>query len=318
MSVLVTGGRGFIGRHLIHRLRPYRNIFGPVITVGRQSFASPFVDRHYTCDLGYPDQSEPEFYVLKTIMRKYDFDYIFHLASKATVKMQGNEPFEILNSNILSTQKVCQWAPKGARVILASSVINYGDWMFQEETARPYGEEDKTDPTSIYGMTKRASESILKYYTSTGQIRGVSARMCATVGRGLTHGVVYDFIRKIKNNPVLEALGSSPGSTKPYCHVDDTTDALILLALKEEVEKYYNIVPSDVININQVPDSVMKGMNDEKEIVWLGDEANWSGDNNLINTLNTKLKSIGWQNKYNSKEAIVKAVEDTIKDDLND
>ena len=197
MSVLVTGGRGFIGRHLIHRLRPYRNIFGPVITVGRQSFASPFVDKHYTCDLGYPDQSEPEFYVLKTIMRKYDFDYIFHLASKATVKMQGNEPFEILNSNILSTQKVCQWAPKGARVILASSVINYGDWMFQEETARPYGEEDKTDPTSIYGMTKRASESILKYYTSTGQIRGVSARMCATVGHGLTHGVVYDFIHKI-------------------------------------------------------------------------------------------------------------------------
>ena len=232
--------------------------------------------------------------------------------------MQGNEPFEILNSNILSTQKVCQWAPKGARVILASSVINYGDWMFQEETFRPYGEEDKTDPTSIYGMTKRASESILKYYTSTGQIRGVSARMCATVGRGLTHGVVYDFMRKIKNNPVLEALGSSPGSTKPYCHVDDATDALILLALKEEVEEYYNVVPSDVININQVAKSVMKGMGAKKEIVWLGDEANWSGDNNLINTLNTKLKSIGWQNKYNSKEAIVKAVEDTIKDDLND
>jgi hypothetical protein len=59
-------------------------------------------------------------------------------------------------------------------------------------------------------------------------------------------------------------------------------------------------------------------MDAKKEIVWLGDEANWSGDNNLINTLNTKLKSIGWQNKYNSKEAIVKAVEDTIKDDLND
>ena len=125
-------------------------------------------------------------------------------------------------------------------------------------------------------------------------------------------------MRKIKNNPVLEALGSSPGSTKPYCHVDDATDALILLALKEEVEEYYNVVPSDVININQVAKSVMKGMGAKKEIVWLGDEANWSGDNNLINTLNTKLKSIGWQNKYNSKEAIVKAVEDTIKDDLND
>ena len=309
MSVLVTGGRGFIGRHLIHRLRPYRNIFGPVITVGRQSFASPFVDRHYTCDLGYPDQSEPEFYVLKTIMQKYDFDYIFHLASKATVKMQGNEPFEILNSNILSTQKVCQWAPKGARVILASSVINYGDWMFQEETARPYGEEDKTDPTSIYGMTKRASESILKYYTSTGQIRGVSARMCATVGRGLTHGVVYDFMHKILNNPTLEALGDKPGSTKPYCYIDDLIDGLLLLAMKD-ITGEYNICPDDQINIEEVAKAVMSGLEVYKEIEWLGESANWKGDNRIISVSNSKMKSIGWSPKYSSKQAIIKAVND--------
>ena len=309
MSVLVTGGRGFIGRHLIHRLRPYRNIFGPVITVGRQSFASPFVDRHYTCDLGYPDQSEPEFYVLKTIMQKYDFDYIFHLASKATVKMQGNEPFEILNSNILSTQKVCQWAPKGARVILASSVINYGDWMFQEETGRPYGEEDKTAPTSIYGMTKRASESILKYYTSTGQIRGVSARMCATVGRGLTHGVVYDFMHKILNNPTLEALGDKPGSTKPYCYIDDLIDGLLLLAMKD-ITGEYNICPDDQINIEEVAKAVMSGLEVYKEIEWLGESANWKGDNRIISVSNSKMKSIGWSPKYSSKQAIIKAVKD--------
>ena len=115
MSVLVTGGRGFVGRHLIHRLYSYKSIFGSVITVGIKPFASPFVDRHYTCDLGYADQSESEFYVLKTIMRKYDFDYIFHLASKATVKMQGNGPFEILNSNILSTQKSVNGRRKALR-----------------------------------------------------------------------------------------------------------------------------------------------------------------------------------------------------------
>ena len=70
--------------------------------------------------------------------------------------MQGNEPFQILNSNILSTQKICQWAPKGARVILASSVINYGDWMFEEDAVRPYSEEDRTDPTSIYGSNEKS------------------------------------------------------------------------------------------------------------------------------------------------------------------
>jgi len=312
MSVLVTGANGFIGRHLIKKLYSYRQTFGEIITTSRRHFKSPYSHKHYRCDLGFSDTTEAQFSCLQYMFKNHKPSHIFHLASKATVKMEGDDPFNIIQDNILSTQKICQWAPQGAKVVLASSVIVYGDW------SDLYIEEDKTEPTSIYGMTKRASESILNYYTETGQISGVSARMCATVGRGLTHGVVYDFIRKIKNNPVLEALGSYPGSTKPYCHIDDVTDALVLLALKENVDKYYNIVPSDLIDISQVAKSVMRGMGTNKEIVWLGDEANWSGDNNLINTLNTKLKSIGWQNKYNSKEAIVKAVQDIIKDESND
>ena len=308
MSVLVTGANGFVGRHLIKKLRQLRGSFGEVITVSRKHFKSPYSDCHHRCDLGNPNTSKPEFGGLKFIYNHYNPSYIFHLASKATVKMKGTDPFDIIQDNILSTQKICQWAPKGAKVILASSVIVYGDW------GDLYIEEDKTEPTSIYGMTKRASESILNYHVGTGKIRGVSARMCATVGHGLTHGVVYDFIRKIKNNPVLEALGGYPGSTKPYCHIDDVTDALILMALKKDTEQYYNIVPSDLINIEQVAKAVMKGMGVKKEIVWLGDEANWSGDNNLISTLNTKLKSTGWQNKYNSKEAIIKAVQEIMKE----
>ena len=308
MAILVTGANGFVGRHLIKKLHSYRQTFGEIITTSRKHFKSPYSYQHYRCDLGFSDTTEAQFSCLKYILKKHEPSHIFHLASKATVKMQGDDPFDIIQDNILSTQKICQWAPKGAKVILASSVIVYGDW------GDLYIEEDKTEPTSIYGMTKRASESILNYHTDTGKISGVSARMCATVGRGLTHGVVYDFIRKIKNNPVLEALGGYPGSTKPYCYIDDVTDALTLLALKKDTEKYYNIVPSDLINIEQVAKSVMKGMGVEKEIVWLGDEANWSGDNNLISTLNTKLKSIGWQNKYNSKEAIVKAVQEIMKE----
>jgi|TARA_R110000765_G_scaffold121857_3_gene218211 UDP-glucose 4-epimerase len=311
MTVLITGANGFIGRHLIKKLSKYRSAFGEVITVSRKHFKSPYSDRHYRCDLGFSDITEPDFSCLKFIYSRHEPSCVFHLASKATVKMKGNDPFNIIQDNILSTQKICQWAPKGAKVVLASSVIVYGDW------GDLYIEEDKTEPTSIYGMTKRASESILNYYTSTGAIKGVSARMCATVGRGLTHGVVYDFIRKIKNNPVLEALGNCPGSTKPYCHIDDVTDALVLLALKEDVDKYYNVMPNDLINIEQVAKAVMFGMGIEKDITWLGDEANWSGDNKLISALNSKLKSIGWQNKHNSKQSIIKSVQEILEKETN-
>ena len=308
MTVLVTGASGFLGRHLIKELYQHERVFGGIVCVNRQPFSSPFIQKSYRCDLGDSDRSEASFYGLKYIMKQYNPKHIFHLASKATVKMEGDEPFSMLESNILSTQKVCQWAPKGAKVVLASSVIVYGD----RDSSGGYTEEDITDPTSIYGMTKRASESILNYYTSTGQIRGVSARMCATVGRGLTHGVVYDFIRKLKNNPTLEALGSHPGSVKPYCHVDDLTQALMLLSMGE-ASGVYNIVPDDMINIEEVAETVMASLEIYKDIEWLGEKSNWKGDNKLISVDNAKIKHLGWNPKYKSKQAIVKAVKDIIK-----
>ncbi len=310
MTTLVTGANGFVGRNLIQELYKNKLVFGDIINVSRRDFTSPFVCKSYRCDLGFADDSDPQFYGLRHVMRQHEPEYIFHLASKATVKMDGNEPFDIIQDNILSTQKICQWSPKGSRVVLASSVIVYGDWMFQQESPKPYTEEDRTEPTSIYGMTKRASEGSIRYHSSTGQINGVSARMCATVGRGLTHGVVYDFIRKILNNPVLEALGSKPGSTKPYCHIDDLVQALLILAMNKDVSGEYNIVPDDAINIEEVAKAVMSGLDVYKNIEWLGEKSNWKGDNRLISVSNEKMKSLGWKPSYKSKEAIAKAVGD--------
>ena len=107
MTVLITGGNGFIGRNLIQELYRHRRIFGEIINVSRRDFSSPFITKSYVCDLGFPDDSEAQFYGLRYIMRQHSPDYIFHLASKATVKMDGNEPFDIIQDNILSTQKVC-------------------------------------------------------------------------------------------------------------------------------------------------------------------------------------------------------------------
>tara|TARA_R100000005_G_C5002689_1_gene210401 strand:+ start:5014 stop:5949 length:936 start_codon:yes stop_codon:yes gene_type:complete len=308
MSTIITGGTGFVGRHLARKLKENANIFGKIINVSRSGVQASCFDASYKVDLGTQENST--FGMLKFVLDKHKPDYIFHLASKATVKMDGLDAFNILNDNILSTQKICEWSPKGCKVVLASTVIVYGDWIFADDSKDEYDETDRTEPTSIYGMTKRASESILRYHTSTGKIQGVSARMCATVGSGLTHGVVYDFIRKIKENPILEAIGSYPGSTKPYMHVDDLTTALTLLALKQGITGEYNLVPDDKINIEQVGKAVMEGLGTEKEIKWLGEAANWSGDNRLISVSNQKLKSIGWKPKYSSSEAIVKAVKE--------
>ena len=174
---------------------------------------------------------------------------------------------------------------------------------------KPYNEEHRTEPISVYGATKRASESILDSYVEAGKIKSVYARMCATVGKGLTHGVVFDFIRKLYSlNSNLEALGDEPGSFKPYCHIRDVVNALVLLA-KSETSGAYNIVPDDYINISQVASAVMKGLGIHKPVKFLGSKSNWKGDNKYLICDNKKLKELGWNLKFpNSYDAIVDVV----------
>ena len=121
--------------------------------------------------------------------------------------------------------------------------------------------------------------------------------------------VFSDFIHKILNNPTLEALGDKPGSTKPYCYIDDLIDGLLLLAMKDTTGEY-NICPDDQINIEEVAKAVMASLEVYRQIEWLGESANWKGDNKLISVSNKKLKSHGWKPKYNSKQAIIRAVKD--------
>ena len=317
MTVLITGANGFIGRHLIDRLLKEPS-FGEIICVGRSPYLNyaPGRIKSYAFDLGETNPKENDFHALDTICKTHKPETIFHLAGKATVKEASN-PYKIIQDNIISTQKVIHAAPQGCRVVLASTVIVYGDWWTGDLTkpestfAVIYCDEDlATIPTSTYGITKRASESLIEAYTNMGNINGVSARLCATVGSGVTHGVIKDFIRKLKNdNPNLEALGAEPGSTKPYCHIDDTIGALMLLAKSEEIGAY-NVAPDDSINIAGVAKAVMKGCGIEKPIKWLGEGANWKGDNRIISVSNMKLKNIGWKLKYPKS---TDAIEDAVK-----
>ena len=309
MSVLITGAHGFIGKHLVKRLQ-HEPDFGDIVCVGRNPVFSNTLDRnikHYAVDLGETDPDDSNFHLLHDICKTHKPNIIFHLASKATVK-ESHNPYRIIQDNIISTQKVIHSAPRGCRIVLASTVIVYGDWWVDRH---PQCRENlATIPTSSYGITKRASESLIEAHTNMGDVNGVSARLCATVGDGVTHGVMKDFIRKLKSdNPNLEALGAEPGSTKPYCHINDTISALVTLA-KSDANGAYNVAPDDSINIAEVAKAVMNGCDIHKPIKWLGEGANWKGANRVISVSNMKLKELGWNPKY-PKSA--DAIEDIVR-----
>ena len=78
--------------------------------------------------------------------------------------------------------------------------------------------------------------------------------------------------------------------------------------MNEDVVGEYNIVPDDAINIEEVAKAVMSGLEVYKQIKWLGEKSNWKGDNRLISVSNEKMKDLGWNPNYKSKEAITQVV----------
>ena len=289
MKILVTGATGFIGSHLVVKLRLLGH---DVITLSRRPMLVNKRDRleqkHYAIDLGETDQSKYTYYNFENLCLEHKPEVIFHLASSPIVKINEEDPHGIILDNIVSTQKVVHYAPRNCKVVLASSVVVYGDWLFDGSYTDQsfYHENHRTQPTSIYGVTKKASESILETYTNMDRIEGVSARLCATVGGGLTHGVIKDFIRKLKND-----------------------DPILLSKSNLDKHESYNVVPDNSINIEEVAEVVMKGLDIYKPIKWLGEESNWKGDNKLIQVKNKKLKLLGWNPKFaDSKDVILDIV----------
>ena len=337
MKILVTGGTGFLGTHLVKKIRAlipfvdnlevrtaskrqlirYDSIKAVsneekerVVSASADDRGHFFYNAVGKDETGYYQPGHKHFSIDLTkieIVRKmfdyYEPDVIIHLAGNPLVK----NPEGIFRDNVEVTQNLLTHCPQDCRFIFASSIVVYGDCQVHPKCT----EKDLPRPTSEYGITKLTSEYLVNMFTNRNKVIGVNLRLCATVGDGLTHGVIFDFMRKIREDETLTLLGDSPGSTKPYLHVDDAVKAFMkFLIHKPLVTGTFNVVPDDEINIEELAFSVIKGMNVIMPIEWLGEEANWAGDNRYLCASSGRLRSLGWTPKYTSSDAVVKAVKD--------
>lgn len=307
MKILVTGGDGFLGRPLVKRLREQGH---EVRTVSRSSitqrcqknskedlFASyDNLDQHYIIDLSRET-------LVRRMFAHWQPEIIIHLAANPNGKPDPVAPTAILDDNIKATQNLLHWCNEGIKFIFASSIVVYGsnnqDWEPIENSG--------TKPTSLYGITKVASEHIIKAYSVYRNINYQILRICAIVGPGLTHGILYDFIRKAKQDDALTMLGDFPGSCKPYMHVDDVVEAF-LYSLTLEVNSIFNICSREPITVDTIANIVLEELNIQKEKVWLGAEANWKGDNLYLSANNDKAELFGFFFKDDSISAVRRAV----------
>jgi UDP-glucose 4-epimerase len=300
--ILVTGGAGFIGSHIVDRLveegyavRVIDNLSSGRLENLARYRGNPQVEV-VVGDLKRPEDA------LKAVE---GVETVFHYAANPEVRVSTTNPEVHFNENVVATFNLLEaMRRKGVKeIVFASSSSVYGE---PEEI--PVGEDAPVRPVSVYGASKAACENLIHAYSKLYGVRAVALRYANVVGPRLRHGVVWDFINKLLKNPTeLEILGDGK-QTRSYVYIDDAIEATITAWRRTESSyEVYNIASEDWITVDEVAEEVIKAMrlNNVKKIykpVLHG--IGWPGDVKRIALKIDKIKKLGFKQSMNSREAV--------------
>ena len=307
-KILVTGGAGFIGSNMVELLiRDNDVIVLDNLSNVDERYVNKFRDnekfRFIRGDINdLPGMADLD-----------DVDVVIHLAANSDVKNGSEEPAIDFRNNVEGTFGLLQYMRKRdvGEILFASSSTVYGE-ASQIPTPEDYG---PYLPISSYGASKMSCEGFITAYSHYYGIRGTIFRFANIVGKNSTHGVIYDFIRKLQKTPkTLEILGDGT-QRKSYLHVEDCVRAMIYVHEKSRKTDIFNLGNPQTTSVTKIADIVVSamGLPDVKYNYTGGiDGRGWRGDVKIAQLGVEKLFSTGWKNRYNSDESVVQATAETI------
>jgi len=299
--ILVTGGAGFIGSYLADHLIDKGNI----ITVfdNLSSGKIGFIEEH----LG-----NPNFTLIKgdLLDRKAiegacrDVDFVFHVAANPDVRLGTSDTKVHFDQNILATYNLLEAMRKNSvkKIAFTSTSTIYGEAHIMP-TPENYG---PLIPISLYGASKLACEALITSYSHTFDIQAWIFRFANIVGPRSTHGIIFDFFRKLRENPTqLEILGDGQ-QEKSYLHVSECVNS-ILFAIEKSSEdiNIFNIGSEDTISATGIGKVIVEEMElSDIKFIYTGGRRGWKGDVPRMRLDIEKLKAIGWEPAYTSERSV--------------
>jgi UDP-glucose 4-epimerase len=311
VRILVTGGAGFIGSHLVDRLAAEGHQIRVIDNLSSGRLENLAHRRDVEVIIG--DLKNPQD-VQKAVR---GVDAVFHFAANPEVRVSTTNPDIHFNENVVATFNLLEAMRKNdvTQLVFASSSSVYG-----EPDEIPVDENAPLRPVSVYGASKAACEHLIHAYAKLYGFRAVALRYANVVGPRLRHGVIWDFINKLRKNPhELEILGDGK-QVRSYIYIDDAVEAT-LLAWKKTTDTYavYNVAAEDWITVDEVADLVIEAMgltNVKKTYKPVLHGVGWPGDVKKIALKIDKIKQLGFKPQLNSKEAIKLTVKNLINEIL--
>ncbi|MEM3556252.1 MAG: SDR family NAD(P)-dependent oxidoreductase [Candidatus Micrarchaeia archaeon] len=301
--ILVTGGAGFIGTNLTNLLlsKGYEVVVFDDLSSGKlDNLKQHLQKKNFKFVKG--DIRDKE--AVNSVMR--GIEEVYHLAADPSVKDSAEKPERSFEINVIGTFNLLEAARKNnvKKIVFTSSSTVYG-----ETNVLPTPEEHPMVPISNYAASKVACESYISSYAFTYGIKGVVLRLANIFGPYSTHGVMYDFYRKLKANPEkLEILGNGKQS-KSYLYITDCLDAVLLASKKQKkVYDYFNVGSSEMTIVNEIARYVCSAMNVKPRFEYTGGKRGWKGDVVKMLLSTKKIEKLGWRRKVSLKEGIEKYI----------
>ncbi|MDP9092734.1 MAG: NAD-dependent epimerase/dehydratase family protein [Actinomycetota bacterium] len=310
--VCVVGGAGFIGSHFVARL-----LAGDVervtvydnFTSGRDWHLDPFRD-------------DPRLSIVRADVVELDrladtardHDTVIHLASNPDIAAAASNPAIDFDQGTRLTHHVAEAARRAGvtLVLYASGSGVYGD-LGTLEAVEDHG---PMIPTSTYGASKLAGEALLASYAYMFDLTARVFRFGNVVGPHQTHGVGYDFIRRLSDDPTqLPILGDGQQS-KSYVHVDDVVSAVLLAgslagsgagSTVGRPFDAFNVATGDYVTVTEIAELAMQVLGLEPgstRFEYSGGSRGWRGDIPVVRINTDKIRSLGWRNARTGPQAL--------------
>lgn len=301
-KVLVTGGAGFIGSHLVDALLEK----GASVTVIDNLSGGLRDNVNKGAKFIYGDIRDSK--TIRECLK--NIDVVYHLAADATTKessMGWRDPVHDMHINAEGTLNIFRSIADldlNVRVVYTSSAAVYGEPQYI-----PVDEEHPTNPVSPYGISKLSGEKYAFAHFKEFGIKSISARIFNTYGPRQPRYVIFDLFKKSQvNQNRLEVLGKR-NTIRDYSYISDTVNALLLLLEKGNWGEIYNVAGNNPISIKDLVDLILSELNliGRTKVSFTGES--WKGDITRMIADNTKIKKLGFQPEISLEKGIKKTIE---------
>lgn len=314
VSVCIVGGAGFVGSHfadaLLQQAETRRVTLFDNFSSGREW--------HYEHHRGDPrlrvDRGDAG--NMQAVMKAVSgHEVVIHLASNPDIARAATEPeIDFYQGTVLTHNVVETMRRAGVRRLLYASGSGIygerGEELLREDSGRLL-------PVSTYGASKLAGEALIASYCAMFGFTACAFRFANVVGARQTHGVGFDFLRRLRVDPTrLRILGDGRQS-KSYVHVRDVVAAVLLANLKVESGFHvWNVATEDAITVREIAEMAAEclGIRPLPRLEYTGGDRGWKGDIPLVRMDSSRMRALGWKPQFNSREAVRRSLEEMVEE----